>query len=553
MLKRLSISNYALIKRAEVDFHSGFTVVTGESGAGKSIMLEAVGLLLGARANFSTVRKGEAKCFVEATFSMDNKAVHALLGEHHLDQLKDLIVRRELTAEGRSRAFVNDTPVNVAVLKELGRLLIDLHGQQENLALQTAHYQCQQLDQYSESRTLHSTYSTAYQSWKQAQRQLDDLRDAAAQVRKDQDYFQFQHEELSALSFDAEAHATLEGELNELEHAGEILSTLGKISQILTEEQYGALESLRSASSESDALSQHSHSLKDIHERLKSAHIELSDLNNEVERVMDNIEVNPNRLEEVREKLDDYNRLMHKHGVSTLEDLKAVFDEYALKLEGIESFDSEIDRLERKVAQARAEALKLAQDLSSQRRKAKPGFEKALLEQVHQLGMPKAHFELAIETRDELGVLGLDRIEMRFNANGKDHLSPLQEVASGGEVARLMLALKSIVSRSSESMTMIFDEIDTGVSGEVAKRIGQLMKALGTKAQIISVTHLPGVAAKGDQHLKIYKEEQEGSVVSNLLHLQPGQRVEELAAMFSGDQLTEASLESARNLLANDN
>lgn len=552
MLKRLSISNYALIKKAEADLDNGFTVVTGESGAGKSIMLEAVGLLLGTRANFSTVRKGEAKCFVEGTFS-SRPEIDALLERHHLDQLSDLIVRRELTAEGRSRAFVNDTPVNASVLKELGRLLIDLHGQQENLGLQTTAYQCKQLDQFSESTELFDQYTQAHQDWKAAQRQLDDLRDAAAQVRKDQDYFQFQYEELSELSYDTEAHATLEGEVNELEHAEDILSALSNISGMLSDEQFGALQAVQSAAGESDSFAELSPALKEIHERLNSMRIELSDLSHEIERVKDGVEVNPGRLEEVREKLDAYNRLMHKHSVSDLEELKAVFDEYALKLEGIESFDSEIERLETKVSETHTKAIKLAETLSAKRQESRPAFEKALLEQVHQLGMPKAHFEVGMETRAELGTLGLDHVEMRFNANGKDHLSPLQDVASGGEIARLMLALKCIVSRSSESVTMIFDEIDTGVSGEVAKRIGQLMKSLGEKTQIIAVTHLPGVAARGDKHLKIFKAEHEGSVESNLQYLSAEERVEELAGMFSGDQLTEASLESARNLLADDN
>jgi DNA repair protein RecN (Recombination protein N) len=550
VLNQLIISNYALIERAEIQFQAGLTVITGESGAGKSILLEALGLLLGSRANFGSVRKGEEKCSVEGIFLNPSQTIEQILKENNLDVLKELIVRRELTAMGRSRAFVNDSPVNLQVLKELGRELIDLHGQQENLALQTASYQCQQLDLFAGNRKLFEQYTQQYQAWKRDVQALNELREAATQVRKDQDYFAFQLEEINEVSFDVEAYNDLANELVELENAEDILRSLQSVSSAISGDESGALGAVRQAATEIRSIAKLSTSLTELSERLQSTFVELDDIASEIETVSGRIEINPNRLEMVREQIDAVNKLLHKHGVENLELLKYVKQDYEEKLASIESFDESLTALEKSCKEHHAQAMKTAQALSKTRKNSSTSFDESICKQIAQLGMPKAQFKTEIKPTEELSALGLDQIQMLFDANGGTHLQPMEQVASGGEMARLMLALKSIQSESAEGVTLIFDEIDTGVSGEVAKRIGKLMFELGQKTQVLAVTHLPGVAARGNQHIRIYKEEAGNKMISKLKHLDQNERVEELAGMFSGTSLTEASLESARSLLA---
>lgn len=549
MLRRLTISNYALIERIELDLREGFTVITGETGAGKSIMLEALGLVLGSRANFNAIRSGEEKCFVEAAFQTTREDVVEILRENGLDILPELLLRRELTTAGRSRAFVNDTPVSASLLKELGRLLVDLHGQQENLALQTATYQCHQLDLFAGSTKLVDEYARAYHEWRAAMRELSQLKEAAAQVVKDQDYFRFQYEELSTVELGEEVYRGLEEELNQLEHADDIQRMLHHITNTLSDDQAGVLNMLHGAIHESETLKRISGVLGELHERLRSAAIELDDIAAEAQRHLNNVDINPAQLELVREKLDEYQRLMHKHSAADIATLVNIREDYRLRLESIESFDQEVERMEQKAREGGMLVNKLASRLSEERHKARKPFEDALLQGIRQLGMPKAAFKLDITTETDPGPTGTDRVQMLFNANGPQHLNPISEVASGGEISRLMLTLKSIQQKAAETTTMVFDEIDTGVSGEVAKRIGALMKELGTQTQVIAVTHLPGVAARGDHHLKITKDEHRQQTMSRVTYLSQEQRIEELAGMFSGDAITDASRESARILL----
>lgn len=549
MVQKLIISNYALIEHTEVQFEKGFTVITGETGAGKSIMLEALGLVLGARANFSSIRKGEEKCAVEAWFDYNKSKIDPVLDREGLDKMEDLILRRELTISGRSRAFVNDSPVTAAVLKEIANLLVDLHGQQENLSLHTPSYQTRQLDLFAGNLAIADSFKQKFNEYKKAQKELDTLKEAASQVRKDEDYFKFQYDELSEVNMDMDAYSDLGTELNELEHAEDIQRALSAVINSLSGEESSAVSILRYAANELRSVSRFSKDLAELHERLNSTLIEIEDIETEAEKRESSIEYNPNRLEEVRDKLDLYSKLFHKHGVSDIEALAAVKADYESKLQGIESYEDQLVEWELKSAKALKLALEDAQKLTEKRKKSIPDFEKQLLAQVHQLGMPKAHFKIELKTVESLSSLGNTEVKMLFNANSKDDLAPITEVASGGEVSRLMLGLKSILSQADETATMIFDEIDTGVSGEVAKRIGALMKDIGSNTQIIAVTHLPGVAAKGHHHFKIAKAEKNGKVVSGLIALTKQQRVEELAAMFTGDRLTDASLESARLLL----
>ena len=551
MLKQLEITNYALIRHTTVQLDQGFTVITGETGAGKSILLEALGLVLGSRANFNAIRRGEEKSVIEATFEYEDKELDALLKRESLDVLSDIILRRELTATGRSRAFVNDSPVNMATLKEVASFLVDLHGQQENLSLQTPSYQVHQLDLFARNASTFDAYQEAFKTFRSLDRQLEQLKEAAAQVRKDQDYFQFQFDELSEMDLDAEAYETIENEVNELEHAEDIQRSLSVVDGVLdgANGSDSVVQLLRQAQQELRSIEGFSNQLKELSERLHSSLIELEDLRGECARVANGIEYDPQRLEVLREKMDLVQRLMHKHGVQTIAELLDVKEEYRLKLEGIASYEDELAEVEGKLSEAQKQLKERGKALTDSRKSASEAYVARLTEQVRILGMPKATIDLRIQALESAGSLGMESVEMWFDANGSSHLVPLKDSASGGEVSRLMLALKRILAENDKTPTLIFDEIDTGVSGEIAKQIGSLMRSISGHTQIIAVTHLPGVAAKGEKHLRIAKREEGNEVLSELRILQPEERVEEIAGMFSGHKLNEASLQSARNLL----
>ncbi|MEQ9187607.1 MAG: DNA repair protein RecN [Cryomorphaceae bacterium] len=552
MLKHLEITNYALIQHTLVTLEPGFTVITGETGAGKSILLEALGLVLGSRANFNAIRKGEEKCVIEATFEYDNDALDAALTKESLDVHSDVILRRELTSSGRSRAFVNDSPVNNAVLKEIAGYLVDMHGQQENLSLQTQGYQVRQLDLFARNQKTFAAFVESHRTFKSMEKQLAQLVDAAAQVRKDEDYFKFQFEELQELTVDVETFQSLEEELSELEHAEDIQRSLSVADDALgggSDGNEAALNILRRAVAELKSIEGFTERLKELSGRLGSSLIELEDIQAECTRIANAVEYNPQRLEVVRDQLDQVQRLMHKHGVTSLAELLEVREEYRIKLEGIASYEDELAELESKSAAAATVLNEKAVALTASRKNAVELYVSRLTEQVRKLGMAKANIEIRMTPLEAVGPLGAETIEMWFDANGNQHLVPLKDSASGGEVSRLMLALKSILAENDQTPTLIFDEIDTGVSGEIAKQIGVLMRSISAHTQIIAVTHLPGVAAKGKHHLQIAKREEAGQVLSGLRVLDKAARIQEIAGMFSGNALSQASLESARNLL----
>ncbi len=549
MLKHLQIINYALIARTEVEFDQGFTVITGETGAGKSILLEALGLVLGSRANFNSIRKGEEKCAIEASFNYESEAVDMFLRQNGLDLLSDLILRREITRSGRSRGFINDSPVSISQLKEISVFLVDLHGQQENISLQTPNYQLKQLDAFAQNKTLLEDYLKAYSSMRSIEKQLNQLKEAAVQVRKDEDYFSFQYEELNTVNLNEEEFEGLSNELGELEHAEEIQRSLTAVQASIDGDQESALSAIRLAIAELRSVGSFSSKLAELHERLSSSMIEIEDILSDCNRVQQSVEWNPSRLEAVRERLDQYQKLMHKHNVTTAVELIEIREEYRIKLDGIASYDTELEDLETKLKTALIDAEEKGLILSKRRYSVVESFEKGLIQKVRQLGMAKATVQIRLESTGNLSTTGKDAIDILFDANGSSNLVPLRESASGGEVSRLMLALKSILAANDQTPTLIFDEIDTGVSGEVAKQIGALMKEISGSTQILAVTHLPGVAAKGKNHFKIQKFEEKEEVVSRLEQLSDDERVKEIAAMFSGHKLTDAALESARNLL----
>lgn len=549
MLKKLAITNYALIAHTELELSHGYTVITGETGSGKSIMLEALALVLGSRANFNGIRKGEDKCIVEATFTSQKSILKAIIEREGLDWWNEIVLRRELTSAGRSRAFVNDSPVTMAVLKEIADYLVDMHGQQESFALHKTAFQTRQLDLFTGNQNLVDQYINAYSNYKSLLHRKAELEEQAVKIRKDEDYFRFQLDELATIDLDNEVYKALEVELNELEHTEEIQRAIVSAKLSIADSESNALSAIRHAINDLKAVRKYSSDLAELHDRLQSASIELEDVNSELERRDGAVEFNQNRLDNLRDRLDLYSKLFHKHNVSSIENLAIVKSEYTEKLKGIESIDENLTEIELELIQQHNNALELANSITEKRLQAISSFESELLKQVHQLGMPKAHFKIELSRNTALNSNGNSEVKMLFNANTAADLQPITEVASGGEISRLMLGLKSILSQVNDAPTMIFDEIDTGVSGEVAKRIGNLMRLISRNTQIIAVTHLPGVAAKAQTHFKIVKSETDSKPVSALSLLNEDERIKELATMFTGDKLTQASLESARLLL----
>lgn len=549
MLSRLSIRNYALIEKSELALREGFTVITGETGAGKSILLEAFSLVLGSRANYDSIRHGEDKCVVEAIFTRYASAIDALLEERGLDRHQELILRRELLRSGRSRAFINDSPVSLNQLNQIAQHLVDIHGQSQNLELLSTEYQVEKLDYYAGNQDLVIEYTDIYKTLRSVEKQIEQMREAASQVRKDQDYFQFQYDELEQASLEEDRSSKAEEEFNQLENADDIQRALNTVKNALTGEESGAQAAIKAAVSTLNSIVELSSNYSSIQSRLQSILIELDDIEMETDSLASSVESNPARMDELQALLDDLNRLMHKHSVNSVSDLISVRDEYKLKLEGIESYDSELEALEEKAGQLRVKCQALAEKLSVSRMEHSSLFADKIISQVKDLGMPKAHLLVDVRKGETLGPRGQDTVQFMFNANGSDYLVPLNKVASGGEVARLTLAIKGVLNEADSTPTLIFDEIDTGVSGEVAKRIGTLMRKLSANYQLVSVTHLPGVAAKGEQHIKIKKEEDGGSSVSKLIELEEQERIVEIASMFSGNELNDSALESAKSLL----
>lgn len=433
MLRSLHISNYALIQHTEVIFEEGFTVITGETGAGKSILLEALGLVLGSRANFNAIRKGEEKSVVEAVFSYKDSWIDERLRKEGLDILDDLLIRRELTRTGRSRAFINDSPVALNVLNEITMRLVDMHGQQENLALQSAGYQLEQLDLFVKNKNLLEELRVIYHEYKTKSHELLLIREEAAQLRKDQDYFAFQLNEIEVLNPTAEDFQGLITERDTLAHAEEITRSLNDVSGILSSDHSGIISSLQSAVQRLRSLQQYNSVLQELYARLESSKIELDDVLHEVERFLQGIDSNPTRLEFISERLDDYQRLMHKHNASTIDDLLNVKAEYSLKLEGINHFDEEINTLEKRIKALSESMDSIADQLHSKRESGVEAFGLALTEQVRKLGMPKAQIVMDLQRTNEINETGIDRLQIAFDANGNNHLVPLKESASGGK------------------------------------------------------------------------------------------------------------------------
>ena len=550
MLRSLYIQNYALIEKLDISFGAGFSVITGETGAGKSIILGAIGLLLGQRAEVKAIRQGASKCVIEARFDISAYGMEPFFEENELEYEEECILRREVYASGKSRAFINDTPASLVQMKELGEQLIDVHSQHQNLLLNKEGFQLNVLDILSHNDEQLSAYQSLYREWKQAQQDLADLIARAEQNKADEDYIRFQLEQLEEANLSAGEQEELEQETDTLSHAEEIKAGLFRVGQLLTSDEGGLLAGLKESLNTMLGLQKVYSSATELAERLESTYIELKDVSQEVSSQEEDVEFNPERLEEVNDRLNLIYTLQQKHRVTTVEELLALTEEYAAKLAAITSYDERIGELTTLCDTLYNKVKKQAAVLTKARAGAAREVEKQMASRLVPLGMPNVRFQVEMGMRKEPGVHGEDTVNFLFSANKNGALQSISSVASGGEIARVMLSIKAMIAGAVKLPTIVFDEIDTGVSGEIADRMADIMQEMGEQdRQVISITHLPQIAARGCAHYKVYKQDNETETNSHIRRLADEERVEEIAHMLSGATLTEAALNNAKVLL----
>ncbi len=552
MLTSLHIKNFALIDRLDIDFTSGFSVITGETGTGKSVLLGAISMLLGERSDARQVREGTDKCVVEGHFDISSLALEKFFEENELEyDAVECIVRRELSATGRGRYFVNDTPVSAALLKELGCKLIDIHSQHKNLLLGNKNYQLNVLDVLADDEQQLLEYRTLFRSYDANRKELQRVKEQAAAIKSDEEWLRYQLEEIEGAAFGEDEQEQLEQESVRLTHAEEIQSALyGAILSIDNEEK-SMLQSLRDAALSLGKIAQHYPQADALAERLESNYIELKDCCSDLRRSLESNSFTPGRLEQVDARLALMYDLFKKHRVDSIGELLSLAADYRARLDLITGGDDTIAELERLCAKQRKELLSMCDKLTALRKKASQTLAEKISAILVTLGMPMIRFEVEFGTTADFTTSGTDVVKFLFSANSISPLQPLADVASGGEMARVMLALKSIIAEFTDMPTLIFDEIDTGISGILAERMGRLMQQMGSmNRQVISITHLPQVAALGGNHYKVCKSEGDGGTRTSIVQLSGEERTREIAQMMSGEELTESALDAARTLLA---
>lgn len=551
MLKHLHIENYALIESLDIDMQDGFSVITGETGAGKSILLGALGLLTGGRADLSSIQDGKQKCTLEATFNIEKANLQDFFLKEDLDYFPDeCIVRRELTANGKSRAFINDTPTTLATLKGLGERLIDIHSQHQNLLLGQENFQLSVLDIVAENNTLALSYRKAYQQWKQIRKNLNDARAKLENDRKEEDYMRFQLSELTELKPQAGEDETLQQKCDMLEHAQDIQSTLMQVHGLLSETDNPIIDSLRQLRNQLSSIQQVFPLAGELSERMDSCRIELQDIADTLESEGERVDSNPEELESVRQRLTALYTLEQKHHVANSEELITLMQSLAEKLEKIDNSDEYLTELQHQEQEALADTLQLASQLTKVRKQVAQKVERDIVASLKKLGMPNVRFEVEITPLESPSPDGMDGVSFLFSANLGSSLQPISQVASGGETARVMLSLKALLSGAVSLPTIVFDEIDTGVSGHIAEAMAHIMHDMGVQGrQVISITHLPQIAALGAHHYKVWKEDCDGRTHSHISILTQEQRVGEIANMLSGSNVSAEAVNNARALL----
>ena len=550
MLKHLYIKNFTLIDTLDIELHPGFSVITGETGAGKSIILGAIGLLLGQRADSKTIKQGADKCVIEAHFDLSRYNMESFFTENDIEyDLDDCIVRRELTASGKSRAFINDTPVQLSMLKELGDRLMDIHSQHQNLLLNKQDFQLNVVDILADDSKELDAYHQTFSEYRKAEQELSQLREDIERNRQNVDFLQFQYQELSSANLK-------EGELEELEqksdtmtHSEDIKSALYEADSAFQDEDKGIIRSLRSSISALNGISKVFPDAKELTERMDSAYIELKDIASEISDHLEDIDFDPSELDSVNNRLDKLYDLQKKYRAETIEELITTRDDLQQKLNNIENSDEALESLQASVAKLRADVEKKADSLTKLRTKAAQLIEKDMQGRLVPLGMPNVRFSISI-TKEQPGTYGQDKVAFLFSANTSTPLQPVSQVASGGEIARVMLSLKAMISGAVKLPTIIFDEIDTGVSGKIAEKMAEIMQEMGNnERQVISITHLPQIAALGSTHYKVSKEETAQGTTTSMTMLTPDERVREIAQMLSGSDVSDAAIQNAKELL----
>ena len=549
MLRHLHIRNYALIGELSVDFTEGFSVITGETGAGKSILLGALGFVLGDRADTGVLFDKEVKCVVEAQFLLDNDSLRLLFERHDLDFDNECILRRELNPQKKSRAFINDTPVSLQTMKEIGSQLVDIHSQHDSLLLTDADFQLRLLDEIAQNNGLLIDYRDGYKVFNGLKHRLDELKETATKNIAENDYLKFQLDELQKAQLKEGEYDEIEQNLNVMENAEEIRTLLFSANGLLDNSETAILPQLNELSSVLHRLKQLIPSSEELQQRIESAHVELKDIAYDLDRLGEDAQFDEGKLQETQERYDLLNRLMMKHHVKEFESLIALRDELEAKVNAFENIDQEIEETEKALKAQDSLLRQLAQKLHAARLKASKTFGQSVTDLARQLAMPHAVFQVAVEPLKDFCPTGLDKVRFMFSANKGVEVAELSKVASGGELSRLMLSIKSVVSQHNYIPTLIFDEIDTGVSGEVAAKIGSIMKEMGSSLQLISITHLPQVASKAMHHYFIYKDNEGLRTQSHIRLLTAEERITEIAKMLSNDQVTPEALKAAAVLL----
>ena len=549
MLQHLHISNYALIEDLSVDFTDGFSVITGETGAGKSILLGALGFVLGDRADTGVLFDKDKKCVVEACFALDNEGLKPLFESNDLDFDSECILRRELSPLKKSRAFINDTPVALQTMKEIGCQLVDIHSQHDSLLLTDAEFQLQLLDEIAQNNSILNDYQTDFGVYNGLKRHLDELRDTATKNIAENDYLKFQLDELKKAQLKEGEYTEIEQSLNMMENAEEIKSLLFSANGLLSNSETAILPQLNELSSTLHRLKQLVPSSEELQQRIESTRVELKDIAYDLDRLGDDAQFDEGQLQELQERYDLLSRLMMKHRVNEFEALIQLRDELEAKVNAFENIDQEIELTEKALKEQTQLLQQKAQKLHAQRMKASKTFGEKVTDLARQLAMPHAVFQVAVEPLATFCTTGLDQVRFMFSANKGIAVAELSKVASGGELSRLMLSIKSVVSQHNYIPTLIFDEIDTGVSGEVAAKIGSIMQQMGGTLQLIAITHLPQVASKAQHHFFIYKDNEGVRTQSHIRLLAPEERVGEIAKMLSNDQVAPEAMKAAEVLL----
>lgn len=550
MLSRLTISNYALIDNLTIDFHTKLNTVTGETGAGKSIILGALGLILGNRAELSVLKDNSKKCIVEGVFEVGNYNLTSFFDRNDLDYDPVSILRRELTPTGKSRAFINDTPVNLKTLREIGLSLIDIHSQHQNLELGNHNFQLELVDTVAKSSDkVLLKYRKVYTEFHKTKNALNTLKAKSEKAKADLDYFQFQFDQLENAGLKEDEQEALEAELEKLTHAEEIKGALNKVGILLDDEQFSVLQNIKEASKAVENIQNYIEEAPELSARLKSTLLELKDLVDEAGYLAEKTEHNPARIEVVNNRLNEIYDLQQKHSVTTIKELLELRDSFDEKINTIVAYDIELDQLNKKLGELKTELSSVGNQLTGLRKNVFPKIEKSIIKDLQQLGMKKSRLEITHQDLADFGVNGKDLVSFLFSANADATPAEISKIASGGEMSRLMLAIKNLLRNSKALPTVIFDEIDAGVSGEVAIKMGKIIESFSATTQIINITHLPQIAAKGDVHMCVYKFEKNGKTYTSLKQLTDKERVEELAKMVGGDNLTETTLNTAKELL----